>query len=70
MNKGLWIARKNYLFTLIKKVSDGYGGDDAEFLRKYYNEVIESHKGELIEDAISGYQDMIESLKYNKKEFK
>lgn len=64
MNRGLWIARKNYLCTLIKKVSDGHGGDDIEFLRQHCKEVIEAHPDELIEDAIACYQEMVKQLKY------
>lgn len=64
MNKGLWIARKNYLCTLIKKVSDGHGGDDIEFLRQHCREVIAAHEGEKIEEAIACYQEMVEQLKY------
>lgn len=64
MNRGLWIARKNYLCVLIKKVSDGHGGDDIEFLRQHCKEVIEAHPDELIEDAIACYQEMVEQLKY------
>lgn len=66
MNRGLWIARKNYLCTLIKKVSDGHGGDEPEFLRQVCKEVIESHPDELIEEAIACYQEMVEQLKYYK----
>jgi len=64
MNKGLWIARKNYLFSLIKKVSDGHGGDDIEFVRQHWNEVVEAHPDEKIEEAIACYQEMVEQLKY------
>ncbi|CAB4128371.1 hypothetical protein UFOVP100_27 [uncultured Caudovirales phage] len=64
MNKGLWIARKNYLCVLIKQVSDGHGGDDIEFLRQHCREVIEAHPDELIEDAIACYTEMVEQLKY------
>ncbi len=64
MNKGLWIARKNYLCTLIKKVSDGHGGDDIEFLRQHCREVIESYQGEMIEEVISCYEYMVDKLKY------
>ncbi len=59
MNKGLWIARKNYLLTLIKKVSDAYGGDDIEFMRQHCLEVIERNQGEKIEEAIACYQSLI-----------
>ncbi len=64
MNKGLWIARKNYLFTLIKKVSDGHGGDEPEFLRQHFQEVLEMNPDEQIEEAISCYQEMVEQIKY------
>jgi hypothetical protein len=64
MNRGLWIARKNYLFTLIKKVSDGHGGDDIEFLQQHCKEVIDAHPDEKIEEAIACYQEMVGQLKY------
>lgn len=64
MNKGLWIARKHYLCSLIKKVSDGHGGDDVEWLREYCREVIEAHPGELIEEAIICFTDLVDKLKY------
>ncbi len=60
MNRGLWIARKNYLLILIRKVSSKYGGDTAYFLREHSREVIESHPGELIESAISCYLHCLE----------
>ncbi len=64
MNRGLWISRKNYLCSLIKKVSDGHGGDDIVWLREHCFEVIESHPDELIEDAIVCYFDLVEQLRY------
>lgn len=64
MNRGLWIARKNYLCTLIKKVSDGHGGDDIVFLREVCKAVIDAHPDESIEDAIACYQEMVMQLKY------
>jgi len=64
MNKGLWIARKNYLCTLIKKVSDAHGGDDIEFLRQHCKEVLEMSPGEKIEEAIACYTKMLEQSKY------
>ena len=59
MNKGLWIARKNYLITLIKKVSKQNGGDDEEFLQTVIRETIESHEGEKIEKAIACYESLV-----------
>lgn len=67
MNRGLWIARKNYLCVLIKNVSDGHGGDEIEFVRKVCREVIELHPGEKIEEAIACYEDMVGQLKYYPK---
>jgi hypothetical protein len=64
MNKGLWIARKNYLGTLIKKVSEGHGGDDIEFFRQHCNEVLTAHPNEKIEQAIRCYEERVEQLKY------
>ena len=70
MNKGLWIARKNYLFTLIKKVSDSQGGDTLEFLNQHFNEVVGNYQDESIEEAIDCYQKVLECLnracEYNK----
>lgn len=64
MNKGLWIARKNHLLCLIKKVSDGFGGDDFVNLQSHCKEVIESHPGELIEEAIACYTEQVELMRY------
>ena len=63
MNKGLWIVRKNYLCTLIKRVSDMCGGDDIEFLREHCRQTIDSHPGEMIEQAIERYLQILKELK-------
>jgi len=70
MNRGLWIARKNYLCALIKKVSDGHGGDDIELLRQHCKEVIDAHPDEKIEEAIACYQEQVEQLKYYQERVK
>jgi hypothetical protein len=64
MNKALWIARKNCLCSLIKKVSDGHGGDDIDFLRQHCKEVLQTHPAEKIEEAIRCYEQMVEQLIY------
>lgn len=46
MRDALWIARKNELCSLIKQVSDSYGGDDRGCLREYAKELIESASGD------------------------
>mgnify|MGYP001592754202 CR=1 FL=1 len=64
MNRGLWIARKNYLLCLIKKVSDGYGGDDPAWLKQHSSEVLEMCEGEKIEMAVDCYSQLVNELKY------
>lgn len=64
MNKGLWIARKNHLCCLIRRVSDGHGGDDIEWLRQHCKEVLEAYSGEKIEEAILCYEEMVMQLQY------
>lgn len=60
MNKGLWIARKNHLCCIIKKISDAYGGDDPEWLKGHYMELLERYQGEDIETPIETYQKIID----------
>jgi len=67
MNRGLWIARKNYLCNLIKKVSDGCGGDDVESLRQHCREVLDTHLDEKIEEAIFCYEEVASQLKFFKR---
>ena len=70
MNRGLWIARKNHLCNLVRKVSEGYGGDDIEFLRQCCSELIAIYHDESIEEAIDCYEEIMEELtRYNNKTF-
>jgi hypothetical protein len=62
MNKGLWIARKNYLITLMKKVSKGYGGDTSECFDDICKEVLDKYTDESIEIAIRCYETMVDRL--------
>jgi hypothetical protein len=63
MNKGLWIARKNYLLTLIKKLSKSHGGDSKEFLDKHFQEELENAPEERIELTIRCYEELIANAK-------
>lgn len=63
MNDALWIANKNVLCGLIKKVSDAYGGDDVEWLREYARDVVEAHK-ENLQSAIICFTELVEQSKY------
>lgn len=67
MNRAIWISRKNYLCTLIKKISDAHGGDDIESLRQHCKDVIEDHPEEKIEDAIRCHEEMVTQLKHQRK---
>ncbi len=48
MERALWIAIKNEIASLIKKLSKIVGGDDNEFLKSYYTELIERHQSNLM----------------------
>jgi hypothetical protein len=65
LNSGLWIARKNYLFTLVRRVSNGCGGDSPEFLVKSYDEIVELCPGEEIEKAIACYESVARLIESN-----
>lgn len=67
MNKGLWIARKNHLFCLIRKVSNGHGGDESEFISQHFCEVLKSYPDDAIEKPITCYEEMVEQLRYYPK---
>lgn len=64
MNKVLWITRKNYLCAMIKKISDGYGGDEIEWLRAHCREVLETFPNESIEEAIRCHEEIVKQIKY------
>ena len=59
MDKALWIARKNYLCTIIKKVADIYGTDDIEFVRQHCREVLDMYLAHKIEEAIESYEEVL-----------
>ena len=63
MNRGLWIARKNYLCVLIRKLADSCGEDDADFLKEHITNVIDLYSDEKIEEAINHYQVFLDNLK-------
>lgn len=66
MNRGIWIAKKNHICSLIKKISDHYGGDDIEWLRGYAKEVIELSTGEDIERVLNCFLLVDKSLRFVK----
>jgi len=59
MNHALLIARKNYLSTLIERVSDENNGDEKEFLRQVCREVIELYPDDKIEEAIACFESLV-----------
>ena len=68
MNKGLWIARKNYLFCLMRKVFEANGGDNVEVFKQNFEETLAAHDGEKIEAAIACYKKIIETWGENEQE--
>lgn len=62
MHRALWIARKNYLCTIMKQVSDLQGGDDIEFLRQVCRETIEDNQDDKIEGVIAVYEEILSNL--------
>jgi hypothetical protein len=69
MNHALWIAKKNEICNLIKKISDHYGGDDIEWLREYAKEVIAENRDD-IQKALDCFWDLEAQLKYMPKVIK
>lgn len=65
MSRALWIAKKNELCNLIKIVSDGYGGDDVDWLRDYAKEVIDAHQDDIM-PAIECFKDLERQLDFIK----
>jgi hypothetical protein len=63
MNRALWIAKKNELCSLIKKVSDLYGGDDLVWLKEYAKEVIEVNRDGL-DTALACFRELERQAKY------
>jgi len=64
MNRGLYLARKNYLFTLVRKLSKGHGGDSERFLKQHSDNLIENYPDDSIEDAIACYEEQVQKLIY------
>lgn len=58
MSIALWIAKKQQLFHLVKRVSDAYGGDDVEWLREYAKDVVETNKDDL-QKAIDCFEGLL-----------
>lgn len=62
MNHAEWKAKRFELFTYIKKVSDGWGGDEIEWLRAYAQDVLDNNGN--IDMALACFRDLIEQLRY------
>lgn len=60
MSIALWIAKKQQLFHLVKRVSDAYGGDEVEWLREYAKELVETNKEDL-QQAINCFEVLLMS---------
>lgn len=58
MNRAIWIAKKNMLCILIKKISDAYGGDDIAWLKEYCREIIVNFPDDKVDKALECFQSM------------
>ena len=47
MSKAVWIAKKMHLWSIIKRISDHYGGDDPEWLKAYAKDIVEAFPEDL-----------------------
>lgn len=63
VNRAVWIAKKNELAVLIKRISDHYGGDEVEWLREYFKEVLDAHADD-INVALECFRDLERQLQY------
>ena len=61
MSHAVWIAKKNQLCVLIKKISDHYGGDEVEWLRAYCKDVLDAHADD-INVALECFRDLERQL--------
>jgi hypothetical protein len=66
MTTSSWKQLKREIWIAIKQISDYYGGDDEQWLIKYYDEVIENNKGDLSK-ALDCFNDLVGQLKYASK---
>lgn len=59
-----WKDQKTKLCTLIKDLSDVYGGDDREWLKEYTQEIMNKYKTNL-STPIACFEDLLKNLKIN-----
>lgn len=58
MNRSIWLVKKNHLYAALKKLSDYYGGDDPEWFKNYFAELVDCHRNDL-DEVIKTVQDML-----------
>lgn len=63
MYHALWIAKKNQVLVLIKKISDHFGGDEENWLKSYSEDVIELNKLD-IQKALNCFWNLEENIKW------
>lgn len=56
-----WNDKKNKICTLIKKISDFYGGDDHEWLVRYCKEIINAYRDN-IDEALACFESVAQTL--------
>ncbi|HJY22036.1 MAG TPA: hypothetical protein VJ279_04075 [Hanamia sp.] len=60
MNRAIETCKRNELWTLIKKVSNHYGGDDLDELKAFAKGVVENYT---LDEALACFRDVIKLVK-------
>lgn len=63
MRDAIWIAKKNQLCMLIKKISDHYGGEPIEDLREYAKDIIDRYSDD-IQKPLDCFLELEKQLNY------
>lgn len=63
MSRAVWVAKKMHLWSIIKKVSYHYGGDDPEWLKAYASDVVEASSEDLTK-AVDCFLDVEKQLAF------
>jgi hypothetical protein len=66
MNKGLWVARKNYLICTVRQLCELKGREDSDYVAKVISELLSIYADDRIEEAITCYEELLEQNKHLK----
>jgi hypothetical protein len=61
-----WKEQCAYIWTMIKRISEYYGGDDKEWLNSYAKGIIKDNRDDLGR-VVRCFEDLCDQLKYTRK---